>query len=638
MSALAGRWNFGGSEDASADCRRMLRAQHMYGPHDSRNWSDDGIALGRNLFRLLPEDRHDRQPLIGEAGRYMLVADLRLDNRDELAAAMGFDARGMADAEVLLRAWEHWQESAFDHLLGDYAFALWDAAERQLVLARDPLGMRPLHYHQGDGFVAFASMPKGLHALGDVPYAPDDERIAEILALLPEAGPRSCFQDIARVEPGHFVVVQSAQAKTHRHWNPQRGKVHLNNDDPVEELRAHLGRAVAVRLRGAGDHVGAHLSGGLDSAAVASTAARLLGDNGRVTAFTAVPREGYDDPAPLGRIGDEGPLAAATAGLYANMDHVLVRSEPGGLGERLDRAFHLYERPLFNPCNQQWWDAINDQVRRRGLTVLLTGGMGNATITYDGMERLPELAATGRWSTLLKECRALVEAGNVRWRAAVGTAVGPWVPDAVWRSIQRLRGGYEGLASYSMVNSSRHDALHAKAGERGLDVLYRPRKQGFEARLWLLRRVDPGSFYKGILGGWGIDMRDPTCDRRLIEFCLSVPMRRYLHNGQPRALGLRALADRLPARVLAERRRGQQAIDWHESLTASRDELREELGRLRNVPAAATTLDLDRMDEAVDAWPTRDWNAPRIAATYRWALLRGAANGHFLRKASRSNA
>src|SRR4029079_690021 len=116
------------------------------------------------------------------AGRYVLVADVRLDNRDELTDVLQIpttQARSLCDAAALLAAIERWEESCFEHLIGDYAFALWDGTRRRLLLARDPLGQRPLHYHRGDKFLAFASMPKGLHGLADVPYAPDEDRIAE---------------------------------------------------------------------------------------------------------------------------------------------------------------------------------------------------------------------------------------------------------------------------------------------------------------------------------------------------------------------------------------------------------------------------------------------------------------------------
>src|SRR5664279_3722444 len=160
MTAIAGLWRFDGRPDAADGCARMLAAQEMYGPDARGEWSEGGIALGRRLMRLLPEDKFDRQPLIGGGGQYVLVADLRLDNREELAAALQIPdamARGMCDAAILLAAFERWEEACVDHLIGDYAFALWDKNRRRLLLARDPLGTQPLHYHRGNGFVAVAS-------------------------------------------------------------------------------------------------------------------------------------------------------------------------------------------------------------------------------------------------------------------------------------------------------------------------------------------------------------------------------------------------------------------------------------------------------------------------------------------------
>src|SRR5262249_40393985 len=145
-------------------CARMLAAQTLYGRHDGAQWSHGGVALGRRLMRVLPEDDFDRQPLIGGEGRYILIPDVRLDKRDELTEALPVpapQARSLCDAAILLAAIERWDESCFERLVGDYAFALWDASRRRLLLARDPLGQRPLHYHRGNKFFAFASMPKG---------------------------------------------------------------------------------------------------------------------------------------------------------------------------------------------------------------------------------------------------------------------------------------------------------------------------------------------------------------------------------------------------------------------------------------------------------------------------------------------
>lgn len=643
MTALAGLWNLGGRPHPEESCRRMLASQAIYGPHGERQWSDGSLAMGRRLFRTVPEDLHDRQPLQDASGRFTLVADVRLDNRDELATALDLTpvASGMCDAAILLSALLCWGERALDRLAGDFAFAFWDATERRLLLARDVTGQRPLHFHRGDGFFAFASMPKGLHALPEIPYVADEQAMAEFVTLMPQAEGRTFFEGIEKVQAGHVVKVTPHSFSTRRYWQPQRPDPREpRRSDYVEGLRHHLDQAVKSRLRGANGAVASHLSAGFDSAAVASTAARLMAETGgKVVAFTSVPREGYSGPAPKERLGDEGPLAAATASAYPNIEHVLIRSGQRSPVADLDRSFLLYDRPMLNICNGVWVSAINAAARERKLTVLLTGQMGNMTISYDGVELLAELARRGRFVRLWEVAEEIIARGTMSWRGPLVYAFGSFLPPSLWRWLTRNRGGYGEVTNYTAIRADRLEALDMRrlAAERDLDFSYRPRKDGFGTRLWVLRRDDLGNYNKGTLGGWGIDQRDPTADRRLIEYCLSVPMDEYLHKGQLRSLGRRALSDRLPEAVLDATLKGYQAVDWHEGLTAAHSDIAAEIERLAPCEAAGRTLDLERMQGLMAKMPDSGWERPDVLRAYRLTLLRGISAGHFLRKASGSN-
>ena len=339
----------------------MLKAQEIYGPDHCAQWHEGPLAMGRQLFRTLPEDVNDRQPLHSRDGRLVLVADIRLDNRSELAAALGLPlayGRQICDAAVLLACLEHWGEAVLNRLAGDFAFALWDAPAQKLLLARDFLGQRSLYYHRGCGFFAFASMPKGLHALPDVPYGADEQMAAQALALMPRRGPRSFFKDIARVEPAHSVTVTRDGLSARHYWQPRRSDgPRAQTSDYVDGLRFHLDQATWSRLRGANNVIGSHLSAGFDSGAVTATAARLLAANGgKVIAFTAVPREGYAGPEPRNRLSNEGPLAATTAAMYPNIEHVLVRSGSYSPLQWVDRNFSLYEGPIPSLVGWGWGD------------------------------------------------------------------------------------------------------------------------------------------------------------------------------------------------------------------------------------------------------------------------------------------
>jgi asparagine synthase (glutamine-hydrolysing) len=626
LTAIAGIWRLDGRPDAGEGCARMLAPLAMYGRDGVGAWDGGHVALGRRLQRVLPEDVFDRQPLHGHGG-VVLVADVRLDNRAELEAELGLpDAQfhQMSDAAVMLAAYERWETDSFDRLAGDYACAIWDGARRRLVLARDPTGRRPLCYHRSGAFIAFATMPKGLHALAEVPYEADEARIAQFL-LGPSAGVGPPFKGISQIGAGCFVIATQGGLETRRHWRPQPDSVRLASaDDYAQRLRELLDQAVAARLRGVSE-VGAHLSAGLDSSAVAATAARLLTPKGgRVHAFTAVPREGYDERAASGRLIDEGPLAAATAGIYPNIQHSRVRTKAVSPLATLDRNFELYEQPIPNLCNGVWIDSINAAARERGLQVMLVGDLGNIGLSYAGGELWPELLASGRWVHWLNEGRAMTARG-ARWRGVLAGTFGAWWPEPMWRVASRLNGsGAPARAGISLIHPERIGAARPRPPSR-------PRRAAFPVRFAALR--DGGAVtHKGVLAEYAIDIRDPTADRRVLDFCLGAPTDQFLRNGRMRALARRALADRLPAEVLDSPMRGLQAADWHEGLTADRERLADEIARLEVCPSAAAMLDLPRTRRLLEDWPQSGWHRPQIVEAYRVALMRGISAGHFLRR------
>lgn len=647
MTALAGFLSFGSGPEPHDACVRMLAGQRMLAPHGSDVWQDGPIALGRGLFRILDEDRYDRQPLAGGGGRFRLIGDVRLDDRAALAEALSIDAGAaatMADSALLLAAWERWGEAAPERLYGDYAFAVWDAERRQLFLVRDGLGAKPLHYHRAAGFLAFASMPKGLHALPEIERAPDEERVAELLATFPEHGARSFFAGVSRVEAGQIVTIEAdGRIRMRRHWEPRPTILRLPHwRDYADALGEQLDRAVASRLRGAGSRVGAHLSAGLDSSAVATSAARqLAGAGGKVLAFTAIPRRGWAGPVPDGMIADESALAARTAAACPNIEHVTVPPDGRPLIDDLDRDVFLFDRPVVNPGHQRWMNAINDAARARGVSVLLTAAMGNLSFSYLGTEGLAELVARGRWIAAARHMLAMQRNGRTGWLRLFGYALGPWVPERLWIAASGAFGASKrNDGSHSALSAERRRALDlaGRARALGFTASFRPHRDSAALRLWGLRRVDQGNHAKGVLGGWGIDLRDPSADRRLVELCLSFPPEAWLGDGRPRTLARQMLAGRVPPEVANETRRGLQAADWHEALTDSRARLAEEVRRLGDVPAAAAALDLPRLGRLVEDWPEDGWERMEIRNAYGLALLRGAAAGHFLRKASGSNA
>jgi asparagine synthase (glutamine-hydrolysing) len=337
----------------------------------------------------------------------------------------------------------------------------------------------------------------------------------------------------------------------------------------------------------------------------------------RVVAYTAVPREGAQALGPPGRLPDEGPLAAATAALYANMEHVRVGTEGRSPLDALGWVFELCEQPILNLCNQVWLDAICELAQGRGLPVLLTGQAGNLTLSYKATRPLGDHLRRRGLAGLPDELRTL------SWRHG-----GAGFAGLVRAIAERARDPVEAPEA-SLLNPRRR----AELGDPGETLATRRWPDSRSERLGALRRLEAADYAKGSLARWRIDARDPTADRRLVEFCLSVPDEQFRLGGVPSSLARRAMADRLPKAVLRQRARGLQAADWHSGFADPRRELGEMVARLARCGETARMLDIARLQAAIDHWPSDGWDRAEVSRLYRGEMLRALSNGDFLARA-----
>jgi asparagine synthase (glutamine-hydrolysing) len=631
MTALAGAWRPAGASARPA-CEQILRGLAVYAPDAPRIWDDGAIALGQRQVSVTPEDRFYAGPSpLAEGG--VLIADARIDNRDEIESQLGLCADqsvGMSDQAVLALAWDRWGEGVLERVIGDFAFAVWEARRRRLTLARDAFGWRPLHYHHGPSVFAFASMPMGLHALPETPVALDEGRLADFLALNDETGPASFFAGVERVEPGALLSLERG-VRTGRAWYSPQHRPHRFKapGDYAEALRDHLDQAVRRRLRGAGKVVGSHLSSGWDSAAVTATAARLQSDvGGRVTAYTAAPRLGYDLPAPPYRHGDESRVAAEIAAGHANVDHVVVRVGDRSPLDGLAITGRLLGRPVTNACNQVWIDEIGRAARSAGVTVVLSGEFGNEGLTDRGVDWLADLVAQRRWLRWLAEAAKAMATGEMRLGGVLRVSFGGDEESPFWRWVRRRHGEWPAPpgAHSPLPGPLWKQVVRSESGE-----------DFFRRRLKAATCIDPGPFHHATLAAFGVDHRAPLMDRRLVEFCLNVPREQIFRDGRSRALARLALADRLPPAVLDQRTTGYQGVDWHEGLTAARPQAQILAAGLAQSPEAQRLLDLPRLRDLIARWPEKGWHEGRVVTEYRLALLRGLAAGQFIQSVLGAN-
>jgi asparagine synthase (glutamine-hydrolysing) len=237
----------------------------------------------------------ETHPLMVGDGATLFVALARLDNREELGASLGLGGAELArrsDAHLLLAMHERWGDDGVARCVGAFAFALWDAEARRLTLGRDCLGNRPLFYHRGAHFVAFATSLRSLLALPGVPRALDELALAQFIAVNHRERERTLYRGIDRVPGRTMVSIDRNGVRSRKYWAPDfdAAPIYRREEDYIERARELLDLAVASAIRDT-PHVAVATSGGLDSSAIAATAARL-GTAESITCFSRVPPPG----------------------------------------------------------------------------------------------------------------------------------------------------------------------------------------------------------------------------------------------------------------------------------------------------------------------------------------------------------
>ena len=605
----------------------MLDALRAWGSDRSDIQLCGQAALGRNLLKLLPEDEYDRQPIVLAGGSAMLAADARIDNRTELANQLGLaasEAASLSDSALLGLAWERWHLGLFDRTLGDIALAVWDRGKDELVMARSAMASKPLFYFAGDRLLAFASMPAGLHAV--VPKALNLEHAAKFAGLAPNPGVSTIFSGIAAVRHGHAVRLRHGRREEIELWRPRRNRVRYADDaDYADRLREEMERAVRAQLRRHHGKPGSQLSAGRDSNAVTGTAARLLAeDGGRLIAITAAPREGFDGPVLRGRFADESGLAARTAALHPNIDHLVCRTRPLDLAERMASLHALHHSPLIDPGALLWWEEMNRVAAANGVSVLLTGASGNLGLSAGGPVHFRDLlreSGAVRWL----QTSAHWSRGDLRkWRNVMNVTLGPSLPQSLYQWLARATGRWEeeGMA-VPILRPPYRQIVEARLLEAYGDT--RPPASYFAARAAFLMKRDNPELMN--LGAWGVEYRDPTADRRLIEFCFSLPADQLVSGGAARPVYESAFRGVVPPEVLSNPLRGLQSADWYEHFR--KEEIGAAMRRHGRNPLVAELLDLEHLERMIDAWPS-DFGRRSVIYTYGSTVLVALSLANFI--------
>ncbi|MHB2017549.1 MAG: asparagine synthase (glutamine-hydrolyzing) [Candidatus Xenobia bacterium] len=364
MCGIAGYARPKGEVDVADDVlQRMAETLRRRGPDEEGLYRDRhaGLAI-RRLAVMDPE--HGHQPVTDERGRYQVVYNGEIYNfaalRQELEAK-GHVFASQSDTEVIPHAWEEYGPDCVRHFNGMFAFALWDREARRLFLARDPIGIKPLHWAQVGDMLLFGSELKAILAYPGVSRALDLEALDQYLTYEYVPAPRTMFRAIRKLLPGHWLQFDGGEVRIEAWWEvPECGTEALDERTARQELERLLRESVGRQMV-ADVPVGLFLSGGIDS----STLVALAAGGSRIKTFSI----GFAD-----RSFDESAHARKVAEFFGT-DHAEEQLQPADLPQLLTDLTEVLDEPMADASIVPTY--LLSRLCRRRVTVALSGEGGD---------------------------------------------------------------------------------------------------------------------------------------------------------------------------------------------------------------------------------------------------------------------
>lgn len=570
MCGIFGVWNPDGRPVDELAVDRSRDTLYNRGPDDAGTWVKDNVALAHRRLSIIDLSPNGRMPMTGEDGQVWAVFNGEIYNFKDLRTeliAKGHRFRSETDSEVIIHAYEEWQEGCFARFDGMFAIAIWDERRKRIVLARDPHGKKPLfYYHRPGQSLVFGSTLRPIAVYPDVQRSVDQRAIYEYIKVGYLHAPGSLLVDTYKVRPGHYLVVGAEGIEQDvAYWDlteiARREPHQFANE---HELLDHLDDVLraAVRKRLVADvPLGAFLSGGTDSSLVVALMREVARD--RVRTFTI----GFTTSE-----FDESKFAQRVA-QHLGVENTVEHMSASDLLAYVPDVIRHYDEPIVDFSLLPTL-AIS-QMARRDVTVVLTGDGGDEL--FGGYERYLATHYFEQYSRFV---------GRGMRRAVSG--LHRWLPRERLRRFARLSAAPDTAAFFgSFANLGRYAGLSTLIPDDRLGVSPEERVVRFIRTLPGVPATAAAMVYDathpmidGILVkvdratmGFSLESRAPLLDKQLWETAVGLPLSLKIRGGQKKYLLRKLLYRYLPQDLVDRPKMGftPPLRDWF------RKELREPL-------------------------------------------------------------
>lgn len=568
MSGLCGIYNLDGSPVDRGMLASMMDSMAGWGPDGKETYFHKNVGLGHLMLYNTPESLKDKLPLICNESGLTIIASVRLDNRDDLYELFSVpysERPRISDVDFILMLYRRLGRECVHNLIGDWSFTIYDKHKNELFIARDQTGYGCIYYHKTEKQLIFASSIKSIVNLSHISKSINQNRIAKLLICMPSHSNETSFQNIFKMQPAHFMSANQQKFQIQKYWDLKNKKIRYKKaNDYVDAFLEIYQKAVSSRLRSSGD-IGIFLSGGLDSSSVAAIAAKeLIKQEKTLYSYTSVPiyKKKAEDITSENRFSDESEYVQDICRHVGNIKPEFIDAKEISPLEGIERCFEMFLEPVHAATNMHWIFSILNR-KDSHISTMLTGQRGNTTMSWSGNCSSYELLKSFKLKELVKDLknhkREKYKSSSQMIRREL---INPMSPYLIKYYYGRLKKGSFPWKEYSVINDefTKRIVLLRQIYKSKHNLLFGGRGDSFSQRHAWISRASTFEYHTAG-AAFNIEFRDPTIDKRLIEYCLSIPEDQYYSCGSNRYLMRRAFQTSLCPSVVNNQKIGRQSSD-----------------------------------------------------------------------------
>lgn len=568
------------------------------------------------IIHVTKEDEFETLPFYDAEAGLFITADVILDNRGDLIKDLALNSSGkvITDGFIVLEAYKKWGYDTPKHLLGDFAFAIWDEKKQELFITRDHTGTRSLYYTKDENSIRFSTTLNPLIGKLEDKQALLCEEWLAMFFSLPDGMTEydsqvTMFNNIFQCPIANALVVKKDVISVTSYWNPKDlincNRDKLTKDEWLSLFKSIYTEAVKCRIRSE-EYVGVFLSGGLDSTSVAAVASNELKKiDKELFSFTSIPMyevTGYNEKY---FTVNEKMDVEKFASFFSNIRLNFIECENLSILSSIDELIKITEAPFQAIENLTWINEIYKKAVIHGCKVMLKGQFGNVTISRgEFLVHIQTLKKHHRYLEILREIDAGAKLHNMPKKVIIRQIISIWTPEmlkTIKRKISNKKKGvynsYLGFVNqdlikkYNIIEKLKVKKLYERNFEKP-DFNKESAQMLNEIAMTLVGAYDTkfGLHY-------GLITRDPTKDIRVIEYCLKAPYELFVEKGVERKLIRDAMVNIVPDEIrMNHSRRGVQGVDWDKRVVLHRSEFFRQIESLNKDQIIFRFLEKDKVE------------------------------------------